>query len=106
MAHLVFPQISNLNTTNEPSRAILHQYSCGFERDEDALEAHTQWVRNRISLPALVQSFLEVRFPRMASVFRWWPDSSSRVGRGSKWISSDAQKRAVGTPLNSLGLLW
>jgi hypothetical protein len=35
--------------TYEPSGVFQHQYSCGFERDEDALEGNTQWVRDKIS---------------------------------------------------------
>jgi hypothetical protein len=35
----VEPHISILNSTYEPSDVRQHQYLCGFERDEDALEA-------------------------------------------------------------------
>jgi len=41
----VLAHISILNSTYEPSEARRHQYLCGFERDEDAPEVHTQWVR-------------------------------------------------------------
>ena len=41
--------ISFLNPAWEPSDVRHHLYSCGYERDEDALEVETQWVRNKTS---------------------------------------------------------
>ena len=41
--------ISFLNPAWEPSDVRHHLYSCGYERDEDALEGHTPWVRDKIS---------------------------------------------------------
>jgi hypothetical protein len=40
-------RISNLNSPYEPSGVRWHLYLCGFGRGEDALEVHTQWVRNK-----------------------------------------------------------
>ena len=42
--------ISFLNFTYKPSDARHHQYSCGLERDEAAMEVPTPWVRNKTSL--------------------------------------------------------
>ena len=46
----LFAQISNLNFPYEPSDVWRHLYLCGFGRGKDGSEAHTQWVRNKISL--------------------------------------------------------
>src|ERR1700693_4689081 len=43
------PHISFLNLAWEPSDSRRHLYSCGFERDEDAPEVHTQWVKHKTS---------------------------------------------------------
>ena len=45
----VLVHISFLNPAWEPSDVRHHLYSCGYERDEDALEVETQWVRNKTS---------------------------------------------------------
>ena len=45
---LVLTRISNLKFISESSDRRHHQYSCGSERDEDALEGHTPWVRDKI----------------------------------------------------------
>ena len=39
---------------------MFHLYLCGFERGEDALEEHTQWVRNKTTLSAPDHAFLKV----------------------------------------------
>jgi hypothetical protein len=41
--------ISILNFTYKPLGARFHLCLCGYERDEDALEVETQWVRNKTS---------------------------------------------------------
>ena len=46
---LHYIHISYLNPAWEPSDVRHHLYSCGYERDEDALEVETQWVRNKTS---------------------------------------------------------
>jgi hypothetical protein len=38
-----------LNTANEPSDVIRCLHLCGYDRAEDALEGHIQWVRNKTS---------------------------------------------------------
>jgi len=45
-SNLTFPF---LDSSAEPLDRRHHQYSCGCESDEDALEVGTQWVRNKIS---------------------------------------------------------
>ena len=42
-------RISILSSADEPLGVRRHQYLCGFECNEDALEVHTRWVRNKIS---------------------------------------------------------
>jgi hypothetical protein len=47
--------ISVLKCGCEPSESRLHQYSCGFQCDKEALEGDTQWVRGktaRFSFPS------------------------------------------------------
>ena len=39
--------ISFLNLAWKPSDVRRHLYSCGYERDEDALEVETQWVKHK-----------------------------------------------------------
>jgi hypothetical protein len=46
--HWVQPHISILNSTYESSDVGRHRYLCGFERNEDAPEDGTQWVRDKI----------------------------------------------------------
>jgi hypothetical protein len=38
-----------LSTYSEPHEASGRLYLCGFQRDEEASEGHTQWVRNKTS---------------------------------------------------------
>ena len=38
-----------MNSANEPLSVRRHLCLCGFECGEDALEAHTQWVRSKIN---------------------------------------------------------
>ncbi len=49
LAGIISTQISNLNSTNEPSGVRRHLCLCGFECGEGALEVHTQWVTNQTS---------------------------------------------------------
>lgn len=43
------PLISVVSDTCESSDVRHHQYSCGFQCDEHALEDETQWVRNKMA---------------------------------------------------------
>jgi hypothetical protein len=41
---VVLTRISDINPIRESSGCRLHKYSCGCERDDDALEVKIQWV--------------------------------------------------------------
>src|SRR5437764_11587555 len=43
------PHISVFNCISESSDRYHHQYFCGSERDEDAPEISTQWVKHKIN---------------------------------------------------------
>jgi hypothetical protein len=45
----ILPHISNLNHISESSDRPHHQHLCGCERDKDAPEVSTLWVRNKTS---------------------------------------------------------
>ena len=48
-ADVVLAHISILNSSYKPSDVHHHLCLCRFERDKDALECHTLWVRDKIS---------------------------------------------------------
>ena len=47
--HKVLAHISILNSSYKPLDVHRHLCLCRFERDKDALEGHTLWVRDKIS---------------------------------------------------------
>src|SRR5438093_13630701 len=49
VAQNLLSRISILNLVPKSSDRRRHQYSCGFERDEDTPEVSTQWVRYKTS---------------------------------------------------------
>lgn len=48
-AEIAFTWISDLTAHGEPRGCVECLYGCGFARDDDAVEVHTQWVRHQTS---------------------------------------------------------